>query len=238
MNTGLSFQIRLYGLVISRLYWLRELYFQAPQLLAAVISAPLQPWYALQGLVIALCCWKVTIAVYVNNTILGYRLKNDATSSQNMGRFGPGLVRPGRFGLILSVGRFSRKGESFRPWVVSVLDQFGPISIGRINLENKLLCERELSFSSAVLIPARAQSSGRILERASEVRSTMWARAARQSAPLLNASARRRATERSRHRLIAVPPCTSNKATVQIISDWSNTGRRNNLPVFFAIFLL
>ena len=56
----------------------------------------------------------MTIAVYVNATILGYRLKKDATSSQNMGRFGPGLVRPGRFGLILGVGRFSRKGEPFR----------------------------------------------------------------------------------------------------------------------------
>ena len=43
-------------------------------------------------------CWKVTIAVYVNATIVGYRLKKDATSSQNMGRFGPGLVKPGLFG--------------------------------------------------------------------------------------------------------------------------------------------
>ena len=74
----------------------------------------------------------MTIAVYVNATILGYRLKEVATSSQNMGRFGPGLVRPGRFGLIVNVGRFSRKGESFRPWVGSALVQFGPISIGRI----------------------------------------------------------------------------------------------------------
>ena len=41
--------------------------------------------------------------------------KNDATSSQNMGRFGPGLVRTGRFGLILGAGRFRRKGGSFRP---------------------------------------------------------------------------------------------------------------------------
>ena len=57
----------------------------------------------------------MSIAVYVNATILGYRLKKDATSSQNMGRFGRVLVRPGRFGLILDVGRFSRKGESFRP---------------------------------------------------------------------------------------------------------------------------
>ena len=39
----------------------------------------------------------------------------DATSLQNMGRFGPGLVRPGRFDIILGVGRLSRKGESFRP---------------------------------------------------------------------------------------------------------------------------
>ena len=37
-------------------------------------------------------CWKVTIAVYV---------RKDATSSQNMGRLGPGLVSPGHFGLIL-----------------------------------------------------------------------------------------------------------------------------------------
>ena len=60
-------------------------------------------------------CWKVTIAVYVNATLLGCRLKKGTTSSQNIGRSGPGLVRPGRFGLILGVDRFSRKGESFRP---------------------------------------------------------------------------------------------------------------------------
>ena len=66
------------------------------------------------GLGNCIYCWKVTIAVYVNATILG-RLKKGATSSQNMGRFGPGLVRPGRFGLMLGMGRFSRKGESFRP---------------------------------------------------------------------------------------------------------------------------
>ena len=57
----------------------------------------------------------MAIAVYVNATILGHILKKDATSSQIMGRFGAGLVRPGRFGLILGVGRFSRKGESFWP---------------------------------------------------------------------------------------------------------------------------
>ena len=53
-------------------------------------------------------------AVYVNITILGYILKKDVTISKNMGRFGPVLVRPGRFGLILDVGRFNLKGESFR----------------------------------------------------------------------------------------------------------------------------
>ena len=52
-------------------------------------------------------CWKVAITVYVNATILGYRLKKDATGSENRGRFDPGLVRPGRFGLIVVVGRFS-----------------------------------------------------------------------------------------------------------------------------------
>ena len=46
-----------------------------------------------------------------------------------MGRFGPGLVRPGRFGLIVGVCRFSRKGE---PLVVSALDRFGPVSMGHI----------------------------------------------------------------------------------------------------------
>ena len=56
----------------------------------------------------------MTIAVYVNATILGYRLKKDATSSQNMGRFGPGLVRPGHFDLILGVGRLGP--EWFRLW--------------------------------------------------------------------------------------------------------------------------
>ena len=35
--------------------------------------------------------------------------------SKNMGRVGPVLVRPGRFGLILGVDRFSLKGKSFRP---------------------------------------------------------------------------------------------------------------------------
>ena len=58
--------------------------------------------------------WKVAIAVYVNATILGDILKKDATSSRNMVRFGPVLVRPGRFGLILGVGRFRLKDESFR----------------------------------------------------------------------------------------------------------------------------
>ena len=66
----------------------------------------------------------------------------------------------------------------------------------------------------------------------------MRARAARLSAPLLHASARRRANERSRYRLIAVSPCTSNTATVQTISDWPNTGRRHNLPVFIAMFFI
>ena len=79
-------------------------------------------------------CWKVTIAVYVNATILGYRLKRDATSSQNMGRFDPGLASPSRFGLILCVGRFSRKVESFRPLVISALDRFGPFAIGGVNM--------------------------------------------------------------------------------------------------------
>ena len=41
--------------------------------------------------------------------------EKNVTSSQNMGRFGPGFVRSGHFGLILGVGRFSHKDESFRP---------------------------------------------------------------------------------------------------------------------------
>ena len=41
-------------------------------------------------------------AVYA--TILGYRLKKNAFSSKNTDRFGPVLVRPDRFGLILGVG--------------------------------------------------------------------------------------------------------------------------------------
>ena len=36
------------------------------------------------------------------------------------------------------------------------------------NNENKILGEHELSFNCAVLIPARAQSNARILERASD----------------------------------------------------------------------
>ena len=48
-----------------------------------------------------------------------YRLKNDATSFKNMGRFGPVLVKPGRFGLIMvwvdSALKMSRLGpEWFR----------------------------------------------------------------------------------------------------------------------------
>ena len=43
----------------------------------------------------------MAIAVYVNATILGHRLKKDATSFKNMGHFGPVLVKPGRFDLIL-----------------------------------------------------------------------------------------------------------------------------------------
>ena len=68
-----------------------ELYFQAPQLLGstATLICPSRLGHCIY-------CWKVTIAVYVNATLLGYRLKKDATSSQNMGRFGPGLVRSGR----------------------------------------------------------------------------------------------------------------------------------------------
>ena len=66
-------------------------------------------------------CWTVAIAVYVNATILRYRLKKDATSFKNMGRFGPVLVKPGRFGLILvwvdSALKVSRLGPGwFRLW--------------------------------------------------------------------------------------------------------------------------
>ena len=55
------------------------------------------------------------MAVYVNATILGCKLKKDATSSKRMGRFGPVVVSQGRFGLIYGVGRFSLNGELFRP---------------------------------------------------------------------------------------------------------------------------
>ena len=44
----------------------------------------------------------MVIAVYVNATILGYRLKKYVTSFKNMGRIGPVLVKPVRFGLILA----------------------------------------------------------------------------------------------------------------------------------------
>ena len=46
-------------------------------------------------------CLKVAITVYVNATILRYRLKKDATIFRNMGRFDPVLVKPDRFDLIL-----------------------------------------------------------------------------------------------------------------------------------------
>ena len=113
MNTGFSFQNRLYGLVISWLYWLKGgLYFQAFKSppLHCNLDTPFNAWplhihVLLEGGNRCLCkCHN-----------LGYRLKKDVTSSKNMGRFGPVLVRPGRFGLILGVGLFSLKGESFRP---------------------------------------------------------------------------------------------------------------------------
>ena len=77
------------------------LYFEALQLLTTVSTATL-----IRPLRLGNCiyCWKVTVAFYVNATILGCRLKKDATSSKNMGRFGPGLVRPDRFGLIFGMG--------------------------------------------------------------------------------------------------------------------------------------
>ena len=66
-------------------------------------------------------CLSLAIVVYINATLLEYRLKKDATRSKNMGRFGPGLVRPGRFGLMLGVVdsalKVSRLGpEWFRLW--------------------------------------------------------------------------------------------------------------------------
>ena len=67
----------------------------------------------------------MALAVYVNATILGYRLKKDATSFKNMGHFGIVLVTPGRFGLILvwvdSALKLRRLGpEWFRLWAGSV----------------------------------------------------------------------------------------------------------------------
>ena len=56
-------------------------------------------------------CWKVAIAVYVNATILGYRLKKDVICSKNMGRFRPVLVSPGRFGLILGAGTLKQSWD-------------------------------------------------------------------------------------------------------------------------------
>ena len=73
LNIGFSFQNRPYGLVISRLNWFSGLYFQALQLL-------IRPLRLGRGMY----CWKVAIAVYVNATILGYKLKKDATSFNNM----------------------------------------------------------------------------------------------------------------------------------------------------------
>ena len=51
----------------------------------------------------------------------------DATSSKNFGRFGPVLVRPGRFDLILAVVRFRFKGELFRLWGGLVHFQSGAV---------------------------------------------------------------------------------------------------------------
>ena len=108
--------------MISRLYWLTGLYFQAVQLLnaglldsTATLICPLRLGHCIY-------CWKEAIAVYVNATILGYRQKKDATSFKNMGPFGPVLVKPGRSGLTLvwidSALKVNRLGpEWFRLWV-------------------------------------------------------------------------------------------------------------------------
>ena len=140
MNSDLSFHNRLYGLVISRLNWPGSCTFRLPSYwmqsswLHCNLDTPFKTWslHIPSRLGHCIYCVTVRIAVSVNATILGYRLKKDATSSQNMGRFGPWLVRPGRFGLIFGVGRFSRKKESFRPWVDPDLDRFSLISIGCI----------------------------------------------------------------------------------------------------------
>ena len=68
--------------------------------------------YGLLRLGHCIYCWKVAIAVYVNATILGYRLKKDATSSKNMDRFAPGLVMPARSFQPDFVDRFSIKGPA------------------------------------------------------------------------------------------------------------------------------
>ena len=74
----------------------------------------------------------MAIAVYGNAAILRYRLKKDATSFKNTGRFGPALVKPIRFGLILvwidSVLKVSRLGPYwFRLWASLVQFYIGPI---------------------------------------------------------------------------------------------------------------
>ena len=67
----------------------------------------------------------MAIAIFVNATILGYRLKKDATGFKNMGHFGPMLVKPGRFGRILvwvdSALKVSRLGPD---WLWAGLAQF------------------------------------------------------------------------------------------------------------------
>ena len=58
----------------------------------------------------------------------------DISSRTVPGRFGPGSFRPGRSGLG-GFGQFwgwvvsAFVGGSFRPWVISTLSHFGPISI-------------------------------------------------------------------------------------------------------------
>ena len=108
---------------VNRIFRLSSYWLQSPRL-----------HYNLYRLRLGHCiyCWKAAIAVHVNATILGYRIKKAATSSQNMGHFGPVLVRPGQFGLSLGVGWLSLKGVSFRPWVVSAVGRLGPVSIRRV----------------------------------------------------------------------------------------------------------
>ena len=101
MNADESFQNRLYGLALLALLAQGDVLSGSPVIDCNILgSTAIRP----SRLGYCICCWKVTIAVYVNATILGkMRLVRRIWLVSALGRLG------------CVVGRGSiRKGESFR----------------------------------------------------------------------------------------------------------------------------